>query len=272
MTGLYVASQAVFLARQDVGYHEGRNNRNKFSAWQYGAWDEPWCDSAVSYWSYGAGFRFPGDCRFGEKGSSWVTETRQVAQRHGLWRDRNAVARPGWLVIFSFTEPDQHIEMVVADTGAYAFSTIGGNTSDMVAYRTRYRSNVVGFVAMDEAGQNSPGAVQLGPREIKQMGMTAAAAIPGAHAQAKAPWKGRKPFVGAVIGADGSTDMVGFNGANLVGGHDGLGESHVKIGRLNQPIMQISPDVDAHGNFTGSMTGLAGDGGTFNVKVTVRYL
>lgn len=271
MSGNYVAAQAVFLARQDVGYHEGRNNANKFSLWQYGDYHEPWCDSAVSKWAFDAGFRFPSDCRFGIKGSSWVTETRQVAQRHGWWRDRNTHARAGWLVVLSFGIPDQHIEMVVADNGG-SVATIGGNTGDMVAYRTRYRGNIVGFVAMDEAGQNSNGSVQLTAKEIKIMGMTAAAAVPGAHAQTKAPWRGRKPFVGAVITADGTTDLVGYNGANLAGGKSAFGESHVKIGRLNQPIMQVSPDVDAHGNFTGLMTGLAGDGGTFEVKVGVKYL
>lgn len=272
MSGLYVASQAVFLAREDVGYHEGRNNANKFSEWQYGNWNEPWCDSAVSYWSYNAGFRFWPECAFGAKGSSWVTETRRVAQAHGVWRDRNTTARPGWLVIFDFTEPDQHIEMVLADAGGSTIATIGGNTGDMVAYRSRYRSAIVGFVAMDEAGQNADGAVQLSPKEIKQMGMTAGAAIPGARAQTKAPWVGRKPFVGAVIQPDGTTHMVGFNGANLVGGKSEFGESHINIGRLNQPIMTVSPDEGVHGDFSNKMVGLAGDGGTFEVTVSIKYL
>jgi hypothetical protein len=166
---------------------------------------------------------------------------------------------------------DQHIEMVIADSGGNAIATIGGNTGDMVAYRTRYKGNVVGYIALDEAGQNAPGSVPVVPKEILTMGMSAASLIPGSKYQTKGPWKGRKPFVGAVKQASGKTDLVGFNGAVLANGQSAFGLSIVHLGKLNKPITVMQPEQDAAGNYKLRVIGLAEDGGTFSVKVSVKY-
>lgn len=97
------------------------------------------------------------------------------------------------------------------------------------------------------------------------MGMQAAKIIPGTHTQTKDPWKGRYPFVGAVQHADGTTDMCGFNGAQLRGGTMAFGMSVVHLGHLNASI----EDMDW---IKGQMVGLAGDGGSFAVDATVKYL
>lgn len=271
MSGLYSPARAIFLAKQDVGFHEGPDNRNPYSLWQYGFAYNPWCDSAVCYWSYQAGFRFPTYSGSGEKGDFNVGTHHRNAERMGIWRSTSTNAKPGWLIVLSFDQPDQHIEMVIADGGSKII-TIGGNTGDMVAYRTRYRTNVVGFIALDEALQNAPDYTPLTTKEIKTMGMKAAASIPGAKAQTKAPWKGRKPFVGAILQPNGTTDMCGFNGATLPGGAPAFGMSIVHLGKLIKPITEISPETNSKGDFSGLMIGLAEDGGTFAVKPSVKYL
>lgn len=153
----YVAATQIAEAKRWVGFREGPNNANPFSQWQYGSSQQPWCASFTAYCAYRAGFRFPAYCTYGERGDSWVTAVRRNAMRQGIWRARTVTARPGWLVIFEFTQPDQHIEMVISDQGQ-SVATIGGNTGNSVAYRVRSRRNVVGFVALDQAGQSAPPA------------------------------------------------------------------------------------------------------------------
>lgn len=161
-TGLFNPAREIQEARYwaDIGYHEGRNNANVFSQWQYGGAQNPWCDSFVSYCAWIGGFRFPPYSACGDKGEFNVGTSHQHAIREGIWREPSTVARPGWLVVFSFTIPDEHIEMVLSDDGGRELETIGGNTGNEVAYRTRQRTNVVGFIALDEAGQNAPGRAQ----------------------------------------------------------------------------------------------------------------
>jgi hypothetical protein len=140
----------------DTQYHEGWNNYNIFSYWQYGSYYNPWCDSFVCYCAHGSGFRFPDYSACGEKGDFNVTSHRLHAMRQGIWRTRSYRAKPGDLVVLSWGVPDQHIEMVLSDAGGSTIACIGGNTADRVAYRLRYRANVVGFIALSEAGQGAP--------------------------------------------------------------------------------------------------------------------
>lgn len=159
--GMYVPDRAVQEAQYwaNIGYHEGAANRNVFAQWQYGNAYNPWCDSFVCYCSYMGGYRFGanGGAHYacGERGDFNVGAHHQHAVTDGTWRAGSIVARPGWLVVLSFGIPDQHIELVLSDQGGDQLATIGGNTSDRCAYRTRSRSNVVGFVALDQAGQNA---------------------------------------------------------------------------------------------------------------------
>lgn len=153
----YDPQREIQIARAyaDMGYHEGPNNRNDFSFWQYGAYHNPWCDSFASYCAWQAGYRFPGFSACGDKGDYNVGSHHQHAVRTGTWRGPDYHARTGDLVIFNFTEPDQHIEIVDVDGGPW-LDTIGGNTGDMVARRHRFRANVVGFDALTQAGQSAP--------------------------------------------------------------------------------------------------------------------
>lgn len=148
------------LARHyaDIGYHEGPNNRNDFSKWQYGDYYNPWCASFVSFCAVeGGNFEFPDYFTYGAKGDSNVYWLGQHFMRMGIWREAHETARAGWIVCLSFGVPWQHTEEVLADQGPLgALATIGGNTGDAVKYRTRYRANVIGFGALDEAGQNAP--------------------------------------------------------------------------------------------------------------------
>lgn len=164
MSGSYVPARAVQEAQYwaNIGYHEGAANKNVFAQWQYGNAYNPWCDSFLCYCSYMGGYRFGanGGARYsyGERGDANVGAHHQHALTDGTWRAASIHARPGWLVVLTFGIPDQHIEMVLSDQGGQV-ATVGGNTSDRCAYRIRSRSNIVGFIALDEAGQNAGHAV-----------------------------------------------------------------------------------------------------------------
>lgn len=192
----------------DIGYHEGPNNANLFSQWQYGNADNPWCDSFVCYCAWTAGFRFPSYSACGEKGDYNVGSHHQHAIAEGVWRDRSYVASPGDLVVLSFDLPDQHIEMVLDDQGAPSLATIGGNTGDAVRYRNRNRANVVGFIALTQAGQNRPPSVPVVVVGQKSQGDTMPTLIP---ARARVI-NGRTPEFTLDVESD---HIFAYNGAKL---------------------------------------------------------
>lgn len=155
----YSQTQAVAAAKRDVGFYEGPNNRNPYSWWQYFDWTAPYCASAVSMWSYEAGYRFR-NYDYGEKGDANCTRFRQHAMRDGIWSWGHSIrAQPGDLVIETFGIPDQHIEMVVQDDGGSSVLTIGGNTGNGVFYRVRKKNCVVGYIRLRDGGQSGPGNV-----------------------------------------------------------------------------------------------------------------
>lgn len=179
MTGLYHPDVAVASARYwaDIGFREGSNNRNPFSFWQYGNYYAPYCDSFVCYAAYMGGFRFHGS-DYGDRGYAWVTAHHLAANAQGLSRRNTSPVRPGWLAIFNFGKPDQHIEMVISrDDPTKAlpstFATIGGNTGDAVLYRIRYRRDVQTFIDMDSAGQNA-GPISVPEATVKRTERTRA--------------------------------------------------------------------------------------------------
>lgn len=267
-------AQAVAIARQWVGFHEGPANKNPFSLWQYGNSYNPWCDSFVCYCAFQAGYRFPSYSGSGIKGDYNVGSHHYHAVRQGIWRTAAYRAAPGDLVVLNFNQQDQHIEMVIGDAGGNV-ATIGGNTGDSVLYRTRYRGNVGGFIALTQDHQQAPDR-PVQPKEIRAMGMTAGCPIPGSHAQAKAPWKGRYPEIQAVLQANGTTDLVGGNGCEIVGALSYLGMSILHLGKLNKPIRVIQPVwvTSATGavKYSGKMVGIAEDHGTFTVATKLHYL
>lgn len=154
MTGTYVPAKAVQEAEADVGFHEGNNNWNPYSLWQYGNPNNPYCNSAACKWAYDAGFRFWSNCTYGEKGEAYTPTYKIKAQEHGVWRSKYWKANPGDDVEFDWGNNGMidHVEKVVSDDGT-TIITVGANTSNGVYYRRRDRSYVAGFVALSEAGQ-----------------------------------------------------------------------------------------------------------------------
>lgn len=96
-----------------------------------------------------------------------------------------------------------------------------------------------------------------------------AKAIPGSHMQTSGPWKGRYPFLAAVLQGDQTWNICGYNGANLPGGANVFGVSVVKLGHLNGPI--VSADVIGNWLTSKKILFLAEDGGTFLYEPTVKY-
>lgn len=100
--------------------------------------------------------------------------------------------------------------------------------------------------------------------------------VPGTHVQNKAPWENRYPFVGAIQQPDDHTDIVGFNGAQIQGGHDFQGMSVRSLGVLHSPISELEfvdddPKAPQHAPHH-RCVGLAGDGGTFVFDVVAHYI
>ena len=160
-------------AKSWVGFHEGAQNRNPFTLWQTGfTATQPWCDSFVCNCAYqGGGYRFPSYSLFGAKGDWNVGSHHQHAIEDGIFRARDSyVAQPGDLVILNFDQPDQHIEIVDTDLGPGRFprlATVGGNTNDMVAFRSRYEGNIGGFIALTQDRTQHPDPTPIPPEPPK---------------------------------------------------------------------------------------------------------
>lgn len=180
----YSQALAVSAAKRDVGFHEGRNNSNPYSWWQYRDYTNPYCASAVSMWSYEAGYRFH-NYDYGEKGDSNCTRFRLHAMRDNIWtwgseiRSGRVRIQPGDLIIETFGIPDQHIEICVQDDGGSTVLTIGGNTLDGVYFRVRPKSCVVGIIRLRDGGQSipvpqPPHPIPVPPKEEEIMDMSSA--------------------------------------------------------------------------------------------------
>lgn len=195
----YNADAAVLRAKQDVGYHEGANNYNRYSPWQGLSAYNPWCASAVSFWAYeGGGYRFPANCTFGPKGEAYVPTMRERAMQEGLWFDAHWRAQPGdfWLFDWGNNGLLDHVEMVIYDDGNKAV-TIGGNTSDQVAYRTRDRSSLAGTYGLSQSKQAEP------PWKVMPM------------------WNPAEEFVAGLANNEGGAWMLRDNGTVLFVGPGG---------------------------------------------------
>ena len=152
----YSGDQAVAWAKTQVGFHEGPNNANPFSAWQYGGPNNPWCASFQCRAEYEGGYRFVG-CTYGERGEAYTPTEALRAKQQGTWRDKTWRAQPGDAVLFDWKNDGliDHVELVVYDDGIRLI-TIGGNTSDGVYFRTRDRTYVAGFWALSQDPQAKP--------------------------------------------------------------------------------------------------------------------
>lgn len=144
-----------------VGFREGGNGGNvqPFTAWQFhgGLSNLAWCDSFAQWAAvkYG-GFVWPNYCQNRENGDAYVPFNVTHAKDMGIWKPANSLARSGWQAIYDWSgSGGDHIETVIQDLGSNTLN-IGGNTGDMVAYRNRPKNyGLLGFAALDEAGQNS---------------------------------------------------------------------------------------------------------------------
>lgn len=152
----YDKNATVAWAKTQVGFHEGPNNKNPYSLWQYGSSYNPWCASFQCMAQYMGGYRFK-NCSYGEKGEAYTPTEALRAQQQGTWRNKWWRAQPGDAVLFDWGNNGliDHVEIVVYDDGN-RIVTIGGNTSDGVYYRTRDRSYVAGFWALSEDKQAKP--------------------------------------------------------------------------------------------------------------------
>lgn len=152
----YVKEQTVAWAKTQVGFHEGYNNRNPYSLWQYGNSYNPWCASFQCMAQYMGGYRFV-NCSYGQKGEAYTPTEKLRAQQQGTFRDKWWRAEPGDAVLFDWGNNGliDHVEVVIYDDGNHIV-TIGGNTSDSVAYRTRDRAYVAGFWALSQDPQAKP--------------------------------------------------------------------------------------------------------------------
>jgi hypothetical protein len=148
-----------------VGWREGPNNQNPFSVWMgYGTPFLPWCGAFANYCAVEkGGFHWDARAQFGYKGDGYVPGSVATAKRMGLWRSKYTKARPGWQAIYDWSgSGGDHIETVIEDKRSIFnwfgdILLIGGNTGNMVAYRLRNNSGLMGFIALDEAGQNASG-------------------------------------------------------------------------------------------------------------------
>lgn len=157
----YSPVAAIEWASKLIGFHEGPNNSNPFSVWQGIDNNNPWCASfACEAVVEAGGYRFPANSTFGVKGEAYVPTLAERAKQEGLWRDRSYHGRAGDLVMYDWQGDGvlDHVEIVLTDDGT-TLHTIGGNTGDAVAARTRNKNSVGSFYALSESAQ-----VELPPK------------------------------------------------------------------------------------------------------------
>lgn len=191
-------------ARGRVGFHEGADNDNPFSAWQGLNSHNPWCASFACWAAASGGFVFPPYFTFGSKGDAYCPYMQRDAITAGLWRDKTWRAAPGDFVLYDWTHDGvlDHIEIVVFDDGVN-LATVGGNVSDGVNYRKRDRTYVAGFVALSASDQVPP------PWKVKPM------FVPPFEVAAALG----NPDGGAWLARDNGTVLfVGPNGEQIEGG------------------------------------------------------
>jgi peptidoglycan hydrolase-like protein with peptidoglycan-binding domain len=134
------------MARNQLGVHEGDNNRNKFSAF-FGRGPEAWCADFVSYCYTKAGKPL---------NDPWTPGLLSKIKANGTYNRSNP--KPGDIVLFDWVPgsgaPAMHtglVEKVFMRGGQKFIQTIEGNTSSGdVARRTHQVSSntVVGFGTM----------------------------------------------------------------------------------------------------------------------------
>lgn len=170
MTVNEAIEKVLNVARSNIGYHETGNNITKFAAerWdnEFYGWEltgQPWCDVFADYCycqpfgiQLGAAITYQ---RVGG-GSALCSASAQYYKNNGAWY---TTPQPGDQVFFYVSGGINHTGIVETVNGSQ-FTTIEGNTSDMVARRTYYinGSTVAGFGrpkwSLVTNGQYTPGS------------------------------------------------------------------------------------------------------------------
>ncbi len=145
------AKNAVQLALSQVGVREvGTNSGADVTKYKNGRADNnPWCASFVS-WCYGRGQNGNNSKTFGYTASS--QEIRRKAEQAGFYRKASSGYTPktGDVVVWNYGGGKGHVGIVASVNGDGSFKTVEGNCSDSVRQVTRQRSEVDGFVQMNE--------------------------------------------------------------------------------------------------------------------------
>jgi len=143
-----VAGRIVAEARKHIGYEEGANNSNKFSA-HFGVPNVAWCVYFVSYCLTMAGIPM-------NIGSS--DALLEYLRRTGKFVGKDQVPKPGYVVVFDWnpndSDPAEHggiVESVYRDaSGKLRITTIEGNSGNAVSRRFRAADDrtIVGYGRM----------------------------------------------------------------------------------------------------------------------------
>lgn len=199
-----------------------------------------------------------------------------------------ARATKGALLEVQFTPTHHHIAVSLGDGRTVeAYDTAKG----VIIYHVEGRPWSVCGTLPGMTGFNQPPSINPGPtspQEARDMGFPAIV-VPGSHVQNKAPWLNRYPFVGSIVDAHGNVSVCGFNGARITNtdaqgklqAHPAFGMSVWQLGFLQQPIESFSllfedgpggAHVGSGAVIPGVLVGLAADGGSFPIHITVDYI
>jgi len=144
------ADAVIRRAMRDLGLGETPpgSNRNKITD-AYGIGNGAWCAMAVWYWFKAEGVNLktaiPG-------GHGWAYTVYGVnsAKQAGLWHAGSGGIRRGDIVFYKLSgafagDPVNHVGIVTSAPSG-SIKSIEGNTSNIVAERTRARSLIVGYM------------------------------------------------------------------------------------------------------------------------------
>lgn len=156
------ANNVISEARQDLGLGESPNgsNHNKITAW-YGIGNGAWCAMAVAYWFREAGVEIRDYLNAWERGgrAGWAYTPAGVAagQRAGLWHEGAVGVTRGDIVFYRLPGAEgndfvNHVGICTGGSGTTHITSVEGNTSNVVAERTRSRLLVVGYIRVPYAG------------------------------------------------------------------------------------------------------------------------
>nr|WP_062340809.1 CHAP domain-containing protein [Herbidospora sakaeratensis] len=153
----------ITLLRKEIGYQEQSGGYTKFGDW-YNAVEtdadysyQPWCDMFLSWGANKLGY----SDWFGE--FSYTVAHAQWFQAQGAWGHE---AKPGAVVFFDWNgggsiDGIDHVGLVTKVNGSQ-FTSIEGNTSNMVRERTHDEGTVVGFGYPEQILEKTAGPAETG--------------------------------------------------------------------------------------------------------------